>query len=148
MFDVALVLRVYYIPSLFIFGFIGNGLTICVFLSKEWRKASLSLYLVALATSDTGLLLTQFQALTPKFRAEFVQSAPGLCAFIGYSTRVFGSLSTWFVSAFTIERFVAVCYPLRRKSFCTVNRYIKNAINNKIIQRMPFRTNEQFFSQF
>lgn len=31
-------------------------------------------------------------------------------------------LSVWLVVAFTVERFVAVHYPLRRKSLCTVQR--------------------------
>ncbi|KAG8326321.1 G-protein coupled receptor activity protein [Homalodisca vitripennis] len=31
-------------------------------------------------------------------------------------------LSVWFVVAFTVERFIAVRYPLKRPSMCTVTR--------------------------
>ncbi|CAB0000261.1 unnamed protein product, partial [Nesidiocoris tenuis] len=31
-------------------------------------------------------------------------------------------LSVWFIVAFTVERFIAVRYPLKRPSLCTVSK--------------------------
>lgn len=45
-----------------------------------------------------------------------------MCHLIVYLTGVSSFLSVWLVLAFTVERFVAVKYPLLRQSVCTVTR--------------------------
>ncbi|CAB3258870.1 unnamed protein product [Arctia plantaginis] len=47
---------------------------------------------------------------------------PGVCYTVTYVSYVTSSLSTWIVVAFTVERFVAVLYPLQRSLICTVHR--------------------------
>ncbi|KAF2884644.1 hypothetical protein ILUMI_21531 [Ignelater luminosus] len=46
----------------------------------------------------------------------------GMCQIMIYITGVCSFLSVWLVLAFTVERFVAVRYPLLRQSVCTVSR--------------------------
>lgn len=46
----------------------------------------------------------------------------GFCQIFTWLSNVCSVLSVWLVVAFTVERFVAVHYPLRRKSLCTVQR--------------------------
>ncbi|KZC08431.1 FMRFamide receptor [Dufourea novaeangliae] len=47
---------------------------------------------------------------------------PGFCQFFIYLTTLCSFMSVWLVVAFTIERFIAVQYPLYRQSMCTVAR--------------------------
>lgn len=114
-------IEIYYFPTLVIFGAIGNCLTIRVFLSKEWRKAPSSVYLTALAITNTLYLIylcLNWMELMGYMRID----RPGLCHFALYLSMLLANLSVWFVVAFTVERFAAVCHPLRSKSICTVAR--------------------------
>ncbi|XP_037088168.1 neuropeptides capa receptor-like [Pollicipes pollicipes] len=91
-----------------------------LFLTKL-RGQSSSYYLSALAASDTGFLLTQLVAWLENVDVPlFVQ--PVVCQLTQYVASCCSFLSPWFVVGFTVERFVAVCYPLHRPSFCTVHR--------------------------
>ncbi|XP_055686865.1 cysteinyl leukotriene receptor 1 isoform X2 [Lutzomyia longipalpis] len=111
----------YYTPVLVFTGSIGNMLSVLVFCKTKLRKLSSSYYLAALGVSDTcflvGLFISwlNFVDVNLTNRNIFCQSftyLSGLCSF----------LSVWFVVAFTVERFIAVLYPLKRQTMCTVKR--------------------------
>ncbi|XP_038216912.1 neuromedin-U receptor 1-like isoform X2 [Zerene cesonia] len=119
---VAHALFVYYTPVLILLGSIGNLLSVYVFFNSKLRLQSTSQYLSALAISDTIFLL---QLLAPWLSAVSVTSifyTGGFCQVFVYLSYVSCCLSAWLVVAFTIERFVAVLYPLRRNAWCTVKR--------------------------
>ncbi|KAL1459128.1 hypothetical protein WDU94_011135 [Cyamophila willieti] len=46
----------------------------------------------------------------------------GWCQTLVYLSSVFSFLSVWLIVAFTVERFIAVQYPLHRPHICTVAR--------------------------
>ncbi|EZA48441.1 Thyrotropin-releasing hormone receptor [Ooceraea biroi] len=111
----------YYTPILVNLGLVGNCLSVFVFFGTKLRHSSSSIYLGALAISDIGFLITIFMAwLTPAGIDIFIRS--GFCQFFMYLGSLCSFLSVWFVVAFTVERFVAVRWPLRRQSLCTVTR--------------------------
>lgn len=118
----AYVLNMYYTPLLVFLGCIGNIISVYVFYASKLRMQSTSLYLSALAISDTIFLL---QLLPPWFKSMQITNLfyrAGFCQIFVYSTYWACCLSVWLVVAFTLERFVAVLYPLRRSSMCTVTR--------------------------
>lgn len=123
--DVRRALGIYYIPILVSFGTIDNGLSICVFFSSEFRKKTSSYYLGALAICDTGFLISIFVYCLALFHGFRLGYQPGFCQFFIFLSKLCRCLSAWFILAFTVERLVAVCYPLRRKFMCTVVRRIK-----------------------
>lgn len=115
-------LYLYYTPLLVCLGSIGNLVSVFVFYSSKLRLQSTSQYLSALAISDTIFLL---QLLPPWLSAAQVTSlfyAGGFCQIFVYVSYVSCCLSAWLVVAFTVERFVAVLYPLRRNAMCTLAR--------------------------
>ncbi|CAH4039012.1 unnamed protein product [Pieris brassicae] len=115
-------LYLYYTPILTILGSIGNLVSVYVFFISKLRLQSTSQYLSALAVSDTVFLL---QLLAPWLSAVQVTSiffTGGFCQVFVYLSYVSCCLSAWLVMAFTIERFVAVLYPLHRNAWCTVRR--------------------------
>lgn len=109
----------YYIPLLVFAGLTGNTLSILVFRSTKLKNIPASYYLGALALVDCGVLLIDLFNLTGGYE---LITLNGWCQFLFYANNVFCFLSVWFVVSFTMERFVAVRYPLHRLRWCTVER--------------------------
>uniref|UniRef100_A0A182PBB5 G-protein coupled receptors family 1 profile domain-containing protein n=1 Tax=Anopheles epiroticus TaxID=199890 RepID=A0A182PBB5_9DIPT len=115
------VINFYYVPALVLFGSIGNVLSVLVFFKTKLRKLSSSYYLAALGLSDTFYLIGQFVAWLNLVDLKiYIQEI--CCRFFTFSSSLCCFLSVWFVVAFTVERFIAVLYPLKRQTMCTVRR--------------------------
>ncbi|XP_044764663.1 neuropeptides capa receptor [Coccinella septempunctata] len=112
----------YYIPILVCLGTVGNSISVYVFFhSKKMRHLSSSYYLSALAVSDTLFLLSIFMVWLRFFEID-VFNNEGTCQALIYISAVCSFLSVWLVVAFTLERFIAVKYPLNQRSVWTVAR--------------------------
>lgn len=111
----------YYTPVLVCLGTIGNCLSVCVLHRTDMKRSSSSFYLAALAASDTALLLSLIVPWLDFFDVHVLDRMT-LCKFIIYFPTLCSFLSAWFVVAFTVERFIAVRFPLRRQRMCTVAR--------------------------
>ncbi|KOB68312.1 Neuropeptide receptor A18 [Operophtera brumata] len=120
--ELANVLNVYFSPALIFMGIIGNVLSITVFFKSKLRGQSTSQYLSALAISDTLFLLQLIPPWLKAVRASRVFARDGFCQTFVYFSYVSSAYSSWLVVAFTVERCVAVLYPLRRARMCTVRR--------------------------
>ncbi|XP_014486284.1 PREDICTED: thyrotropin-releasing hormone receptor [Dinoponera quadriceps] len=114
-------IQVYYTPILVHLGLLGNILSVCVFFGTKLRRASSSIYLGALAISDSGFLVMVCLVWLNEFNIHLFNES-GYCQSIVYVSAVCSFLSVWLVVAFTVERYVAVKYPLRRQSLCTIAR--------------------------
>ena len=111
----------YYTPCLVFFGSIGNILSVIVFFKTKLRKLSSSYYLAALGISDTCFLLSAFVSWLYYLNIN-IYNRDYYCQFFTYISGLCSFLSVWFVVAFTVERFIAVLYPLKRQTMCTVKR--------------------------
>ncbi|XP_053686206.1 growth hormone secretagogue receptor type 1-like [Sabethes cyaneus] len=115
------VINFYYIPALVLFGSIGNVLSVLVFFKTKLKKLSSSYYLAALGLSDTcylfGLFVPWLNLIDIK-----IYTLDVCCQFFTFFSNLCSFLSVWFVVAFTVERFIAVLYPLKRQTMCTVRR--------------------------
>ncbi|XP_072930318.1 cysteinyl leukotriene receptor 2 [Epargyreus clarus] len=113
---------VFLTPFLVMLGVLGNLLSVYVFYTSNLRLQSTSQYLSALALSDSLFLI---QLLPPWFSTLELNGLfhqKGFCQAFVYISYVTCCFSAWLVIAFTIERFVAVQYPLQRNAVCTVTR--------------------------
>lgn len=117
----------YYLPILINFGIIGNCLLIRVLLGSELRKRSSSVYLAAFAIYDNAFLVTML-VVSMGYIGYMWSDQPGVCQLIGYSSRLFRFSAAWLVTAFTVERFMALRYPTHREFLCSVVRWEKNSI--------------------
>ena len=111
----------YYMPTIITLGLCGNTVSLVVFMTTYLNRLSLSVYLGALAISDSGFLLSLSLAWW-KYDNELVFHRPGLCQLVIFSTYVFSFLSAWFVVSFTVERYIAICLPFKRPEMCTASR--------------------------
>lgn len=117
----ASLLTVYCTPVITIAGTIGNILSVIVFLRTKLKKLSSSYYLAFLAIFDTGFLWCYFIEWLNIFEID-IYKRNGFCQFFTWLSNACSVLSVWLVVAFTVERFVAVMYPLKRPSMYTVTR--------------------------
>ena len=114
-------MNLYYIPVLILVGLVGNIVSFIVFSTTQLKNLSSSVYLAALALADTGCLLNICVSWMVNIRVNLYHME-GWCQTFVYLTYVFSFLSVCYVVSFTIERFIAVCFPLKRQQLCTVNR--------------------------
>lgn len=115
----------YITPVVFIMGLVGNILSLMVFLTKNMRRLSASLYLAAISSAD--LMALVFYVLIEWLRRGLSTSngngyvtvpfleRDGVCHVILFLTYNFRFLSSWLVVCFTLERYIGVCHPLKRR---------------------------------
>ena len=113
----------YFTPLILIIGICGNILSLSVFLSKNMRKMSASVYLASLSTADISTLL--FYVFIEWLRRGLVHISPeskidiletnGLCHILLYLSYISRLMSAWLIVSFTIERYIGVCHPFRRR---------------------------------
>ncbi|RUS73160.1 hypothetical protein EGW08_019082 [Elysia chlorotica] len=106
-----------------IFGSIGNACIVAMMQHCDFQKLSYPVYLIALAVSDTLLLavVATEDILDHQFGRleDFFLSSLALCRFWNYFVSILRVNSPWLVVGMTLDRFVAVVFPLKRSAFCS-----------------------------
>uniref|UniRef100_A0A2S2NHQ1 FMRFamide receptor n=1 Tax=Schizaphis graminum TaxID=13262 RepID=A0A2S2NHQ1_SCHGA len=112
-----------------VFGILGNVISM-VILSRPQMKSSINYLLIGLARCDTVLIITSMLL----FGLPVVYPATGhlfnyyfkvypLIAPVVYPIAMISqTVSVYLTLTVTLERFVAVCHPLRARSLCTYGR--------------------------
>ncbi|CAM1325330.1 NMUR1 (predicted) [Pycnogonum litorale] len=110
----------------FFTGVIGNICTCVVISRNRYMHTATNFYLFSLAISDLLLLLlglpTEFYELWFKYPYVFGESfciVRGLCA----ETSANASILT--ITAFTVERYVAICHPIQAHTISRPSRAVK-----------------------
>ncbi|KAI0210612.1 hypothetical protein LSAT2_004618 [Lamellibrachia satsuma] len=103
-------------------GICGNIFTIRVMLAKNFQRMTVSTFLVTLVVSDTVFIVVSI------FNKSSVRSFIGTdfrsidltsCRVFFWAFRTSKLVSSCIVVFICIERFIAVCFPLRSKTVCT-----------------------------
>ena len=108
------------VPAIVALGVAANFLALVVYVFSRLRRLSCSIYLAALAVTDSGFLLCLLSRwIKGIWMTEWNYY---LCPVNYYLTGVFSFLSMAYVLCYTIERYLATCWPLQRKTWCTKRR--------------------------
>lgn len=115
---------IYFSPIVLILGLCGNILTIVVMRRKRLRGTTTSVYMPVMAVFDTVALC---YGIAPEwFKAtelvEFRELHPFLCKqekFVFYTA---SDAAIWVLVLFTVDRFVAVSFPLQKSRVCVPRR--------------------------
>ena len=99
-----------------------NCCTLVVFLQKSRRKQTVSMVMKALALADIFSLTMEWSNLVGHHTDFYIHNLPVLCDIVYYVTYSGRTCSSWFVFLFTMERFVAVRFPLRKAILLTRRR--------------------------
>ncbi|VDP91003.1 unnamed protein product [Echinostoma caproni] len=108
-------------------GLIGNGLVILVVVMSPGLHTPTNCYLVSLSASDLIVLLstttlTMKEFYMPVGQWDLGQTVCQIAVCIQYLAAAVSALS---ICAFSIERWVGICYPIRAQYICTVNRAVR-----------------------
>lgn len=113
-------------PILLILGTFGNIFSFIILMRRSMRKFSTYIYLAMLSITDTlvlyiGLLRLWVGELTG---VDIKDKSDWICKVINVVGYTVSDYSVWLIIAVTVERYVAVCYPLRAPAMCNRQRAI------------------------
>ena len=114
-------ISLYLVPTIGCLGIVGNICCFVVFLFTSFKYLPMTLYLAALAISDTGFLAAVMIGWLTSLHPVIALS-PGCCHVMVYITYVCSFLSAWYVVLMMVERYIVVCHPLRAPRICTKRR--------------------------
>nr|KAG5695518.1 hypothetical protein BaRGS_008021 [Batillaria attramentaria] len=103
-------------------GLLGNALVFTLCWDRSIRTCSYGVILRALALTDSlvlSLICTEDNLDYVGFLHEFLTVHPAFCAFWNGVLSTVTMLSPWLVVLLTLDRYVAVVFPLKRASLCT-----------------------------
>ncbi|ESO89591.1 hypothetical protein LOTGIDRAFT_94907, partial [Lottia gigantea] len=104
-------------------GLMGNLFTIIV-LTRKTMHTSTNFFLTALAIWDSIVLISTFLLISlGELSSTFKSSVFPYVVIIVYPIALIAQTSTiWLTVSFTVERYIAVCHPLKAASMCTIAR--------------------------
>lgn len=121
----------YVYPFIVFLGTFGNMTSFVVLMRRRMRVTSVYFFLTVLAVADTIMLFvsafkTWIRVLTGW---ELLVYSSATCKTVFFLVLFSQHMAAWVVVLVTIDRFIAVWFPLRATSWCTVRRaYIVTAI--------------------
>ena len=118
----------FFVPVLFVFGVVGNVITIRVMASPAYRNMPVSKLLMALSLSDilvNVLVLFNQPFSRGQFGLDVLASSSAGCVVFFWAYRFSRLTSSWMVVMISCERFVAVWLHIKAKAINnTTNAYI------------------------
>ena len=115
---------IYTLPVIFLVGVFGNILTILVMHRERMRGTATSVYLTLMAVADTAVLVTGMipEWLIQTRIKDIAEIHQWLCKFERFLFYTSGDVAIWILVAFTCDRCIAVCFPFKKREYCTPRR--------------------------
>ncbi|KAF8782067.1 Pyrokinin-1 receptor like protein [Argiope bruennichi] len=111
---------------IFLTGIIGNVCTCIVISKNRYMHTATNYYLFSLAVSDLLLLILglpqDINHLWSKYPYLFGEA---FCILRGWSSEASTNASILTITAFTVERYLAICHPLKAHTMSRLSRAIK-----------------------
>ncbi|KAE8288461.1 Thyrotropin-releasing hormone receptor [Larimichthys crocea] len=103
-------------------GIVGNVMVILVVLTTKHMRTPTNCYLVSLAAADLMVLTAAgLPNITDALCGQWVFGYVG-CLGITYFQYLGINASSCSISAFTVERYIAICHPIKAQFLCTLSR--------------------------
>ncbi|XP_053210254.1 pyrokinin-1 receptor-like isoform X2 [Panonychus citri] len=107
-------------------GVVGNVATCIVIARNKYMRTATNYYLASLAISDLLLLICGLpQELYLLWRRRPYIFGEFFCIIRGLSSETSSNASVLTITAFTIERYLAICHPLKAHTMSKLSRVVK-----------------------
>lgn len=104
------------------FGIVGNVMVILVVLTTKHMRTPTNGYLVSLAVADLMVLIAAgLPSIADSLFGSWIFGHAG-CLCITYFQYLGINASSCSITAFTIERYIAICHPIKAQFLCTLTR--------------------------
>lgn len=103
-------------------GIVGNVMVILVVLTTKHMRTPTNCYLVSLAVADLMVLTAAgLPSITDSLSGSWLFGRYG-CLSVTYFQYLGINASSCSITAFTIERYIAICHPIKAQFLCTLSR--------------------------
>ncbi|NP_001079098.1 thyrotropin releasing hormone receptor S homeolog isoform X1 [Xenopus laevis] len=103
-------------------GIVGNVMVVLVVLQTKHMRTPTNCYLVSLAIADLIVLVAAgLPNITESVYGSWVYGYIG-CLCITYLQYLGINASSCSITAFTVERYLAICHPIKAQFLCTISR--------------------------
>ncbi|XP_067251705.1 thyrotropin-releasing hormone receptor [Chanodichthys erythropterus] len=102
-------------------GIAGNVMVVLVVIRTKHMMTATNCYLVSLAVADLTVLLAAGLPNISEVVASWIYGYAG-CVCITYLQYLGINVSSCSITAFTIERYIAICHSIKAQFICTVSR--------------------------
>ncbi|XP_066494046.1 thyrotropin-releasing hormone receptor-like [Tiliqua scincoides] len=126
--DAALAMLEYQVVSVFLVlvvcgvGIVGNVMVVLVVLTTRDMRTPTNCYLVSLAVADLMVLVAAgLPNVSNSLTGTWIYGFAG-CLGITYFQYLGINASSCSITAFTVERYIAICHPMKAQTMCTVSR--------------------------
>ncbi|XP_063765816.1 thyrotropin releasing hormone receptor 2 [Eleginops maclovinus] len=103
-------------------GIVGNIMVVLVVITTRHMRTPTNCYLVSLAVADlTVLVAAGLPNVSDSLTGTWIFGHAG-CLGITYLQYLGINVSSCSITAFTVERYIAVCHPIKAQTMCTVSR--------------------------
>ncbi|KAI3370889.1 hypothetical protein L3Q82_007400 [Scortum barcoo] len=103
-------------------GIVGNIMVVLVVLTTRHMRTPTNCYLVSLAIADlTVLVAAGLPNVSDSLTGTWIFGHAG-CLGITYLQYLGINVSSCSITAFTVERYIAICHPIKAQTVCTVSR--------------------------
>ncbi|KAG9338102.1 hypothetical protein JZ751_027073 [Albula glossodonta] len=103
-------------------GIVGNIMVVLVVLTARHMRTPTNCYLVSLAVADLIVLVAAgLPNVSDSLMGTWVYGHAG-CLGITYFQYLGINVSSCSITAFTVERYIAICHPMTAQTVCTVSR--------------------------
>jgi len=116
-FKIGFGINLYYPPCLVLLGFIGNLMSFVIY--NQFRKRSSTIFILALAVTDTLMLLLGLLQYWVLFNFLPTVLTDAHCKGMFFVVNAFGNYSHWIIVCFSIDRLIAVRFPMRSINWLT-----------------------------
>lgn len=113
-----------FVSVIFCVGFLGNLMVVYVVWRSRSMRTTTNCYLVSLAVADVLLLVSAPLPTLVEYFLIIDQSLSGAggCSVMVFCQYLGVNLSSLSITAFTVERYIAICHPMRAQTLCTISR--------------------------